>query len=53
VHLGNQLREIVRPRNEKTHGSGISHIRFAPDLTGKGHNSEGGQYASSLLGNAL
>ncbi|GAQ06886.1 hypothetical protein ALT_4207 [Aspergillus lentulus] len=40
VHLGNQLGEIVRPRNEKTHGSGISHIRFAPDLTGKGYSSE-------------
>lgn len=44
VHLGNQLGEIVRPRNEKTHGSGISHIRFAPDLTGKGYSSEGEQY---------
>ncbi|PKX98638.1 putative haloacid dehalogenase-like hydrolase [Aspergillus novofumigatus IBT 16806] len=40
VHLGNQLGEIVRPRNEKAHGSGISHIRFAPNLTGKGYSSE-------------
>ncbi|KAI9039362.1 putative haloacid dehalogenase-like hydrolase [Aspergillus affinis] len=40
VDVANQLGEINRPRNEKLHGSGVSHIRFAPNLTGKGYSSE-------------
>lgn len=41
VEVANQLGEINRPRNEKLNGSGVSHIRFAPNLVGKGYSSEG------------
>lgn len=41
VSLANEFGEIVRPRNERIEGSGISHIRFAPNLAGKGYSSEG------------
>ncbi|KAL4926815.1 HAD-like domain-containing protein [Aspergillus undulatus] len=38
--LASQFGDIVRPRNEKTNGSGISNIRFDPSLVGKGYSSE-------------
>ncbi|RDW72324.1 uncharacterized protein DSM5745_07496 [Aspergillus mulundensis] len=38
--LANQLGEVVRPRNEKTSGTGISNIRYDPSLEGKGYSSE-------------
>ncbi|KAJ0416569.1 hypothetical protein BJY00DRAFT_326198 [Aspergillus carlsbadensis] len=37
--LAHQLGDIVRPRNE-ANGAGISNIRFAPSLAGKGYSSE-------------
>ncbi|PWY72697.1 Clavaminate synthase-like protein [Aspergillus eucalypticola CBS 122712] len=40
VGLARQLGQIVRPRNEETPGSGVSRIRFASDLVGKGYSSE-------------
>ncbi|KAL3468542.1 hypothetical protein BJX64DRAFT_246192 [Aspergillus heterothallicus] len=39
--LAHQLGDIVRPRNEQINGSGISHIRCAPSLAGKGYSSQG------------
>lgn len=39
--LAHQLGQVVRPRNEATPGSGVSRIRFASDLIGKGYSSEG------------
>ncbi|KAL5043522.1 hypothetical protein BDW71DRAFT_216254 [Aspergillus fruticulosus] len=38
--LASQLGEVVRPRNEKVSGTGISNIRFEPSLVGKGYSSE-------------
>ncbi|KAL4952344.1 HAD-like domain-containing protein [Aspergillus filifer] len=38
--LASQFGQVVRPRNEKTSGSGISNIRFDPSLVGKGYSSE-------------
>ncbi|KAL4920936.1 hypothetical protein BDW62DRAFT_220372 [Aspergillus aurantiobrunneus] len=38
--LASQFGEIVKPRNEKTNGTGISNIRFAPTLVGKGYSAE-------------
>ncbi|KAL4934976.1 hypothetical protein BDV06DRAFT_141358 [Aspergillus oleicola] len=40
AQLASQFGDIVRPRNEKTSGSGISSIRFDPSLVGKGYSSE-------------
>ncbi|PWY88065.1 Clavaminate synthase-like protein [Aspergillus sclerotioniger CBS 115572] len=40
VTLANHLGQVVRPRNEKTPGSGVSNIRFASNLVGKGYSSE-------------
>ncbi|KAL2852256.1 hypothetical protein BJX68DRAFT_275060 [Aspergillus pseudodeflectus] len=37
--LAHQFGDIVRPRNE-VNGAGISNIRFAPSLAGKGYSSE-------------
>ena len=41
VTLGKQLGRIVKPRNEVGSGTGVSNIRFAPGLEGKGYSSEG------------
>ncbi|KAL6237706.1 hypothetical protein BDW75DRAFT_228556 [Aspergillus navahoensis] len=38
--LAGQLGEVVRPRNEKISGTGISNIRFEPSLVGKGYSSD-------------
>jgi hypothetical protein len=38
--LAHQFGDIVRPRNE-VNGAGISNIRFAPSLAGKGYSSDG------------
>ncbi|KAJ7662804.1 hypothetical protein DFH06DRAFT_1268739 [Mycena polygramma] len=40
VALGNQLGSIVKPRNETCKGTGVSNIRFAPGLEGKGYSSQ-------------
>ncbi|KAL4808821.1 HAD-like domain-containing protein [Aspergillus unguis] len=37
--LAGQFGIIVRPRHEKLSGTGISHIRFAPALIGKGYSN--------------
>ncbi|KAL3485245.1 hypothetical protein BJX62DRAFT_243159 [Aspergillus germanicus] len=37
--LAHQFGDIVRPRNE-VNGAGISNIRFAPSLAGKGYSSD-------------
>ncbi|KAL9024425.1 MAG: hypothetical protein Q9196_006526 [Gyalolechia fulgens] len=41
LRLSAQLGRIVKPRNEVSAGSGVSNIRCAPDLEGKGYSSEG------------
>lgn len=41
ARLSEQLGVIAKPRNEVGAGTGVSNIRFAPDLTGKGYSSEG------------
>ena len=41
VALAMQLGRIVTPRNESKSGSGVSNIRCAPSLVGKGYSSEG------------
>ena len=46
--LASQLGKIVRPRNEKISGTGISNIRFEPSLVGKGYSSEGTTKAYSV-----
>ncbi|KAL4881021.1 HAD-like domain-containing protein [Aspergillus karnatakaensis] len=38
--LASKFGDVIRPRNEKTSGTGISNIRFAPSLAGKGYSSE-------------
>ncbi|KAL5343447.1 hypothetical protein BJX70DRAFT_354189 [Aspergillus crustosus] len=38
--LASQFGDIIRPRHEKTSGTGISNIRFEPSLVGKGYSSE-------------
>ncbi|KAL2868584.1 HAD-like domain-containing protein [Aspergillus lucknowensis] len=38
--LGNEHGVVIRPRNEGPDGSGISNIRFAPSLVGKGYSSD-------------
>jgi hypothetical protein len=40
IGISKTLRETVRPRNETASGTGISNIRFAPGLEGKGYSSE-------------
>ena len=39
--MSEQLGAIAKPRNEVGAGTGVSNIRFAPDLAGKGYSSEG------------
>lgn len=41
AELARKFGSIVKPRNESTSCSGISNIRFAPSLVGKGYSSEG------------
>ena len=41
LKLANLMGTIVKPRNEKATGTGVSNIRFAPGLEGKGYSSEG------------
>ncbi|KAJ6492030.1 hypothetical protein C8R45DRAFT_1073427 [Mycena sanguinolenta] len=40
VALGNYFGSIIKPRNETGNGTGISNIRFAPGLEGKGYSSQ-------------
>ncbi|KAJ6473384.1 hypothetical protein C8R47DRAFT_1187546 [Mycena vitilis] len=40
VALGNHFGSIVKPRNEAGKGTGVSNIRFAPGLVGKGYSSQ-------------
>ncbi|KAL8784872.1 MAG: hypothetical protein Q9195_008865 [Heterodermia aff. obscurata] len=40
ITLAKQLGQIVKPRNEVGSGTGVSNIRFAPRLEGKGYSSE-------------
>ncbi|KAL4888253.1 Clavaminate synthase-like protein [Aspergillus ambiguus] len=40
VMLGTNLGTVIRPRNEQHPGTGISNIRYAPSLRGKGYSSE-------------
>ncbi|KAL8733198.1 MAG: hypothetical protein Q9166_002215 [cf. Caloplaca sp. 2 TL-2023] len=41
ITLAKQLGRIAKPRNEVGSGTGVSNIRFAPGLIGKGYSSEG------------
>ena len=41
VKLGGHFGQIVKPRNETSTGTGVSNIRAAPGLVGKGYSSEG------------
>ncbi len=41
VILAKQLGRIAKPRNEVGTGTGVSNIRCAPGLKGKGYSSEG------------
>lgn len=41
VSLSKKLGSIAKPRNEVSGGNGVSNIRCAPDLVGKGYSSQG------------
>lgn len=41
ITLAKQLGRIAKPRNEVGTGTGVSNIRCAPGLEGKGYSSEG------------
>lgn len=41
VILAKQLGRVAKPRNEVVAGTGVSNIRYAPGLIGKGYSSEG------------
>ncbi|KAJ7864918.1 hypothetical protein B0H13DRAFT_1898874 [Mycena leptocephala] len=40
IALGNHFGSIAKPRNETVNGTGMSNIRFAPGLEGKGYSSQ-------------
>jgi len=41
IILAEQLGRVAKPRNEVGTGTGVSNIRCAPGLKGKGYSSEG------------
>ena len=41
IRVSRQLGRVVKPRNEVGDGAGISNIRFAPGMVGKGYSDEG------------
>lgn len=41
VKLGESFGTVAKPRNEVTGGKGVSNIRCAPGLEGKGYSNQG------------